>query len=241
MATQPGGPQQSRPAPRKPQVEHLRPGITPPIVGVIFLITIGAAFWFFHTLAQAYYPELGVTGAIVIVLAGLGLSWWMGSFTWMANSLGIGVFSSIPVPRGLMEDPTRGEAFVDEYHRAARARINELVEALIYDYGVLLAGQEASLAYASPHVVAVLRQAVAPVLRTGDTIRPDFGNHVQIDIEWNAGDVRLPVTATAQFMDQSTRVPLQGMAVRMPPRRMVLTAAFDHQFTQIIDATIGPA
>ncbi len=182
---------------------------------------------------------LAVVCAAAAVLAIPLTPWWIGLFVRLSERSEAAWLRFIPAPPGLIDTSRHGLESLDDHRRRATAAINFLVEDLVYDYGLMLTGQTPDLAYVTPAVVTALRQSVAPILRSGQQLRPDFGSNVQVIIDWNLDDITRPVTAEATFVDRSTRVSGDGMGVQVAPRRVRLAVAFNHQFTTIIDATIG--
>ncbi len=233
----------------EPLPSNMRKGVPPSFILMLFLLFVGAEVWAYIQYTQPGGEDLPLGSVDMAIPEGVGaffgfffLTWVVGGFHWMGGKLRLLRFlCRIKAPWGLVDRSRVGGEQLAGYQRVATERVNLLVEMLIYDFGRLLAGQHPELGhYVAPQVVTVLNQLVAPVIRSGDRVRPEFGNHVEVTIEWNDADVRRPVTARALFVDMSSRVTAQGLPVQSPKRQMRMTIAVDHSFQRIIDASIGP-
>lgn len=221
----------------------LRSGITPGTVLMLVVLIVAGEGWVVQTYVVGGNVVTGALTGTGILVVGIAALWWVRAFQWLRShphGRKRSKKSKVSATPGSRDSKPSASDMQADYRRVATVRINELIEELIYDYGRLLAGYQPDLEYVSPQVATMMAQAVAPIRRSGARIKPNFGSYVDVDIDWSSSDVHRPVTATATFVDTSTRIGEGGLGVQMPRRNVHFTVAFDHSFSRIIDASIEP-
>jgi len=124
----------------------------------------------------------------------------------------------------------------DELREQRLSHVKQLAERFVYDLGLLLAGNAASLEeYVAGSAARRLRACLEPFLAAGDVMRPNFGEYGELRIEGDLLATDRPLTADVEFTDQSVRERHDGDLVPTGSRRVRLTLQIDPDLQRITE------
>ena len=132
------------------------------------------------------------------------------------------------------------QAAVDSVCEVRLAQVHSLVEAFTYSLALIIAGCEADIeSITDGQLASRLRASLAPYVKTGRKLRPDFGAYGDLKIEGDLLRVDQPVAASVEFVDRTHDIAHPMNSVATTGRRIRLTLMVELQPPRIVDCIVS--
>jgi len=131
--------------------------------------------------------------------------------------------------------PRSGSPPADDLVRWTHERASALVAQFLDDFAGALAGEPRTFDVAQAEVRESIWSFVAPWLATGERLRTDFGDWINVRVSGEPRNhLSEPVQIEVAFTDKSEREDARGARVMHPRRRLVLVLAADCQLSTVL-------